>query len=172
MTKDFWRSAWPAATDRRSRGNLIDGGRWLVFAPFFTSRRSGWRLKASAGPFLLGNLSAPPVSNRCSARVAEQIEVLPHVRDQKNDQDIDRKCCNFENGDGGRPERNWAAKSQAGRSNSWSMNRFCLRTSASLTHRACPFRIMCIASYPSIVRRAAWNSRKLCLAFTRRLIAR
>jgi single-strand DNA-binding protein len=32
------------------------------------------------------------------------------------------KCCNFENGDGGRPERNWAAKSQAGRSNSWSMN--------------------------------------------------
>ncbi|HEY4933144.1 MAG TPA: SAM-dependent DNA methyltransferase [Terriglobales bacterium] len=32
------------------------------------------------------------------------------------------KCCNFENGDGGRPERNWAAKSQAARSNSWSMN--------------------------------------------------
>jgi len=31
------------------------------------------------------------------------------------------KCCNFENGDGGRPERNWAARSQAGRSNSWSM---------------------------------------------------
>ena len=33
-----------------------------------------------------------------------------------------RKCCNFENGDGGRPERNWAARSQAARSNSWSMN--------------------------------------------------
>jgi hypothetical protein len=32
------------------------------------------------------------------------------------------KCCNFENGDGGRPERNWAARSQAARSNSWSMN--------------------------------------------------
>ena len=32
------------------------------------------------------------------------------------------KCCNFENGDGGGPERNWAAKSQAARSNSWSMN--------------------------------------------------
>src|ERR1035437_2886494 len=63
----------------------------MVFAPFFTSRCSGWRLKASAGPFLLGNLSAPPVSNRCSARVAEQIEVLPHVRDQKNDQDIDQR---------------------------------------------------------------------------------
>ena len=46
------------------------------------------------------------------------------------------------------------------------------RTSSSLTHRACPLRIMCMASYPSIVRRAAWNSRKLCLAFTRRLIAR
>ena len=29
-----------------------------------------------------------------------------------------------------------------------------------------------IASYPWIVRRAAWNSRKPCLAFTRRLIAR
>ena len=35
---------------------------------------------------------------------------------------------------------------------------------------ACPFRIMCIASYPWIVRCAAWNSRKPCLAFTRRLI--
>jgi hypothetical protein len=33
-----------------------------------------------------------------------------------------RKCCNFQNGDGGRPERNWAAKSQAARSNSLSMN--------------------------------------------------
>jgi hypothetical protein len=32
------------------------------------------------------------------------------------------KCYNFENGDGGGPERNWAARSQAGRSNSWSMN--------------------------------------------------
>ena len=32
------------------------------------------------------------------------------------------KCCNFENGDGGGPERNWAARSQAARSNSWSMN--------------------------------------------------
>jgi len=32
------------------------------------------------------------------------------------------KCCNFENGDGGRPERNWAARFQAARSNSWSMN--------------------------------------------------
>jgi hypothetical protein len=39
------------------------------------------------------------------------------------------------------------------------MNRFCWRTSAPLTQRACPFRIMCIASYPSIVRRAvAWAS--------------
>ena len=84
----------------------------------------------------------------------------------------DGKCCNFESGDGGGPEGNWAARSQAARSNSWSMNRFCLRTSSSLTHRACPFRIMCMASYPAIVRRAARNSRKLCLAFTRRLIAR
>ena len=33
------------------------------------------------------------------------------------------------------------------------------------------FRILCMASYPWIVRRAAWNSRKPCLAFTRRLIA-
>jgi len=30
-----------------------------------------------------------------------------------------RKCCNFQNGDGGRPERNRAAKSQAARSNSF-----------------------------------------------------
>jgi len=33
-----------------------------------------------------------------------------------------RKCCNFENGDGGGPERSWAARFQAARSNSWSMN--------------------------------------------------
>jgi hypothetical protein len=32
------------------------------------------------------------------------------------------KCCNFENGDGEHPERNWAARFQAARSNSWSMN--------------------------------------------------
>jgi hypothetical protein len=38
------------------------------------------------------------------------------------------KCCNFESGDGGGSERNWAARSQAARSNSWSMNRFCWRT--------------------------------------------
>jgi hypothetical protein len=38
--------------------------------------------------------------------------------------------------------------------------------------RLSPFQIMCIASYLAIVRRAVWNSRKLCLAFTRRLIAR
>src|ERR1039458_1255510 len=35
---------------------------------------------------------------------------------------VKRKCCNFENGDGGRPERSWAARFQAARSNSWSMN--------------------------------------------------
>src|ERR1035441_390989 len=34
----------------------------------------------------------------------------------------ERKCCNFEKGDGGRPERSWAARFQAARSNSWSMN--------------------------------------------------
>ena len=33
-----------------------------------------------------------------------------------------RKCCNFENGDGGCGERNSAVKSQAARSNSLSMN--------------------------------------------------
>ena len=57
-----------------------------------------------------------------------------------------RKCCNFEIGDGGRPERNWAPRSQAARSNSLSINRFCWPTSAALTHRACALRIMCIAS--------------------------
>ena len=35
---------------------------------------------------------------------------------------VRRKCCNFQNGDGGRPERSWAARFQAARSNSWSMN--------------------------------------------------
>src|ERR1035437_1608054 len=43
------------------------------------------------------------------------------------------------------------------------MNRFFLRTSSSLTHRAWPFRIMCIASYPSIVRRAALELTKALL---------
>jgi hypothetical protein len=33
-----------------------------------------------------------------------------------------RKCCNFKSGDGGGPEKNWAARSQAARSNRWSMN--------------------------------------------------
>jgi len=32
------------------------------------------------------------------------------------------KCCNFEDGDAGVPARNWAARSQAARSNSLSMN--------------------------------------------------
>ena len=53
------------------------------------------------------------------------------------------KCCNFENRDGGGPKRNTVSMSQAGRSNSFSMNSFYLRTSLPLTHRACPFRIMC-----------------------------
>jgi hypothetical protein len=33
-----------------------------------------------------------------------------------------RMCCNLENVDGGGPERNWSVRSQAARSNSWSMN--------------------------------------------------
>jgi hypothetical protein len=33
-----------------------------------------------------------------------------------------RKCCNFEDGDGGSSKRNWTGRSQAARSNSWSMN--------------------------------------------------
>src|SRR5208283_3349756 len=33
-----------------------------------------------------------------------------------------RKCCNFEDGDGGVPARTLAARSQAARSKSWSMN--------------------------------------------------
>jgi hypothetical protein len=35
---------------------------------------------------------------------------------------VHRECCNFENGDGGRREKNWAARSQAAGSNSLSMN--------------------------------------------------
>jgi hypothetical protein len=52
------------------------------------------------------------------------------------------------------------------------MKRFRCRTSASLTQRACPLQIMCIASYPAIVRLANWKSRKLCMVFTLRLITR
>jgi len=44
------------------------------------------------------------------------------VGDQVGEEGDKRKCCNFENGDGGRPERDWAVRSQADRSNSWSMN--------------------------------------------------
>jgi len=39
-----------------------------------------------------------------------------------NRDDYLRKCCNFKGGDGGGPERNWAARSQAAKSNSWLMN--------------------------------------------------
>ena len=46
------------------------------------------------------------------------------------------------------------------------------QTPAHAATSPAPFRIMCMASYPWIVRRAAWNSREPCLAFTRRLIAR
>ena len=63
------------------------------------------------------------------------------------------------------------APSHAATSNSLLMNWICRRTSEPLTHLAGPFRIMCIVSHPWIVRRSAWNSRKPCLAFTRRLIA-
>ena len=69
----------------------------------------------------------------------------------------------------GRVER---APSHAATSNSLLMNCICRRTSEPLTLLACPYRIMCMASYPRIVRRAAWNSRKPCFAVTRRLIAR
>ena len=41
-----------------------------------------------------------------------------------------------------------------------------------LLDRGVQIRIMWMASYPWIVRRDAANSRKPCLAFTRRLIAR
>ena len=51
--------------------------------------------------------------------IAARIE---HSSKRDLQQQTKRKCCNFENGDGGGPERSWAAKSQAARSNSWSMN--------------------------------------------------
>ena len=47
-----------------------------------------------------------------------------------------------------------------------------LDQSRAFTHLACPFRIMCIASSPWIVRRAACTSRTPCVAFTRPVIAR
>ena len=45
------------------------------------------------------------------------------------------------------------------------MHGLCCRTANPLTHLACPFRIMCIASSPWIVRRAACTSRNPCVAF-------
>src|ERR1035437_6601701 len=47
---------------------------------------------------------------------------LDHLQLGQTQQVAGGKCCNFENGDGGRPERSWAARFQAARSNSWSMN--------------------------------------------------
>ena len=49
----------------------------------------------------------------------ENVEELRRILTEKR---LERKCCNFENGDGGHHENNWAARSQAARSNSWSMN--------------------------------------------------
>jgi SRSO17 transposase len=46
--------------------------------------------------------------------------VLPGER--KSVEPMAGMCCNFENSDEGRCERNWAARSQAARSNSLSMN--------------------------------------------------
>ena len=54
----------------------------------------------------------------------------------------DGKCCNFESGDGGGPEGNWAARSQAARSNSWSMNRFCFANIIVADPSRLPFRMM------------------------------
>jgi hypothetical protein len=45
----------------------------------------------------------------------------PAARKSKLDR-YKRKCCNFKKGDGGSSERNWSVRSQAARSNSWSMN--------------------------------------------------
>jgi hypothetical protein len=57
-----------------------------------------------------------------------------------------------------------AARSQAARSNSLSMNRFCWRTSSSLTHRPLPPADNVYSLTSAIVRRTAWNWLKLCLA--------
>jgi len=40
----------------------------------------------------------------------------------KSTEGMKGKCCNFEDNDGGLPEKNWWDRSQAARSNSWSMN--------------------------------------------------
>jgi hypothetical protein len=47
----------------------------------------------------------------------------------------------------------------------------CARISPFATRRAWPFRIICIASYPSILRRAEADRRKCCFGSTRFLIA-
>ena len=82
------------------------------------------------------------------------------------------KCCNFE-GRGRRTPREELSGEVSGRQFEELIDELILYANISV---ADPPRlslcIMCIASYPLIVRRTTRNSRKLCLTFTRRLIAR
>ena len=64
------------------------------------------------------------------------------------------------------------ARSHAATPSSLLMHGIFCRPSDPFTRRAYPFRILCMVSYPGIVRRAVWNPRKPCFAFTRRWIAR
>jgi len=89
-----------------------------------------------------------------------------HFRPKSNLQASRRKCCKFENGDG-RSERNRAAKRQTAKIEQM-INELILMANSTAADPAClPLADQRIASYPSIVRRVARKSRKLCSAVTR-----
>jgi hypothetical protein len=52
------------------------------------------------------------------------LEQAPNAESQDGCKDLTWKCCNFDNGDGGRPERNWAARSHAAKSNDLTLSPF------------------------------------------------
>ena len=110
------------------------------------SRRSGWRLPApeiertvaSAAYTILSDEAAiadaalaiglaehqlPSLFSLATdwmKRLQSEVEVGPALNALVDR--VDRKCCNFESGDRGGSEGNWAARFQAARSNSRSMN--------------------------------------------------
>jgi hypothetical protein len=98
----------------------------LIFLSFSAMQRVAlrvWNLdqpaKSSIAPASAATSAAAQVAPSATGRSLSPEE---QSRDESLRQASQRKCCNFEGCDGGRPERNWAARSQAARSNSWSMN--------------------------------------------------